>query len=446
MANEKIDPRLKAFALILKFGHDLFHAKNFADAAARAVSDSRSLLNFRTSALFTLVGGKAELAAQFGQVEPNPHSRLAVVQKKLAETLTFDGEPRTVTGENGLPKELAQNDGVYFCLKLAPPAHVEHSGIEFIWLLEYEKEVPDYVPNTAGLMAGSIAEALYFQKLCKSGNWNVGRHVKKRWFWVAVLLLLGMAMFLRVPEKTTAEFTLKAPEITGVYAWFDGLMARCLKQDGDTVGRGEVIAEYDTAQLQYRLGVARSALREVEAELALEQQNAFTDQEKLGKVKLLEARCGTMRVSVEEAEWYLAHSKLTAPKPGILALTDGRAEQLAGKAVRTGDKLFEVFSGSGMIAEIPVNERDASVLRGELNATLFLHTAPETAIPVRILEISRYPELTEQRTYCYTVRAELPEGMTDLRYGMRGIAQLSGKRVSLGYHLFKSAVLYFRGL
>lgn len=99
-----------------------------------------------------------------------------------------------------------------------------------------------------------------------------------------------------------------------------------------------------------------------------------------------------------------------------------------------------------MIAEIPVNERDASILRQAPRLTLFLHTAPENAIPAEIEEISRYPELTEQKTYCYKVRARLPKQMDDLRYGMRGVARLSGGDVSLGYRLFKSMVLYFRGL
>ena len=42
--------------------------------------------------------------------------------------------------------------------------------------------------------------------------------------------------------------------------------------------------------------------------------------------------------------------------------------------------------------------------------------------------------------------ARLPDNSAGLRYGMRGIARLSGENVSLGYRLFKSVVLYFRGL
>ena len=71
---------------------------------------------------------------------------------------------------------------------------------------------------------------------------------------------------------------------------------------------------------------------------------------------------------------------------------------------------------------------------------------PETAIPAEILEISHYPELTEQKTYCYKVRVKLQNAPAGLRYGMRGVARLSGGRVPIGYRLFKSSVLYFRGM
>lgn len=446
MTNEELVSKLKAFALMLKFGHDLFDAATFRDTATLVVNNSRSLLNFRTATLLELADGKASVIAQYGQPEPNVHSRLAVVQAGFAESLKLGAEPLIVASADGLPAELAVSNAVYCCLKLRPPANLEMAEFIFIWLLEYEKEVPSYVPATAKLLAASAAEALYYQRCCKRQLWVVKRQVKKRWFWGIALILLIATMFLRVPESTVAEFTLKAPEITSAYAWFDGPVASCLVQDGESVKRGQVIAEYDTEQLNYRLASARNALREIETELALEQQNSFSEEERLGKVKLLEARRETMAVAVKEARWYLDHARITAPADGILALSDGRAELLAGKVVRTGDKLFEIYGGHGMVAEIPVNERDASILRDAFQVTLFLHTAPENAIPVAVQEVARYPELTEQQTYCYKVRVRLPDGEAGLRYGMRGIARLSGGNVFLGYRLFKSMVLYFRGM
>ena len=61
------------------------------------------------------------------------------------------------------------------------------------------------------------------------------------------------------------------------------------------------------------------------------------------------------------------------------------------------------------------------------------------------LHIRQYPERTEQNVWCYKVLAELDSTMT-LRYGMRGVAKLNGRRIALGYMLFKNGVLYLRWL
>ena len=198
--------------------------------------------------------------------------------------------------------------------------------------------------------------------------------------------------------------------------------------------------------MEYKLANARSTLQEIEAELALEQQNAFTDESKLGKAKLLQAKCDSMRIAVQEAQWYLEHADIVAPADGILTLATGRAEQLTGKAVRTGDKLFDVLSTKRAVAEIQIPEQESSILQQEFTIKLYLYTRPEESITARVIEIAPHSELTERQTYCYPVLAKLPENqaLPELRFGMRGTAKLSGKRVFAGYYLFKSLILYFR--
>ena len=119
---------------------------------------------------------------------------------------------------------------------------------------------------------------------------------------------------------------------------------------------------------------------------------------------------------------------------------------MAGRSVRTGDVIFEIYSGDCVIARIPVNETDSSVLQEDFSVELFLHTAPQDKISAEVVEVAAYPELTDQNSYCYTVLAQLPGTAGGLKYGMRGIAKLYGREVSLGYRLFKSALLSFRGL
>ena len=444
MPNEELTARLKALAFIIKFGHDLFNAQTHADAAANVVNNSRSMLNFRTATLLESNGRKSRVIAQFGQPTVNPNARLAILQRKLADALVFDEDAVTVTAENGLDPELAQNEAVYYALKLSPPPNSDHTPLFYIWLLEYEKEIPSFVPNTARLLANSAAEALFYHRLTKRRYWALRSSLPKLLFWAIVLGAVAALMFIRGPERITTEFTLQPPLVTGAYAMFDGTIATCHKTDGTVVKKDDVILEYDVSQLKYRLGAALSQLHETEAELAIEEQSAFSDQSRLAKVKLLEARRDTAKVSVDEAQWYLQHSRIIAPADGFLVLTGGHAELFAGRAVKTGDKLFEIHGGDGMLVDIPVNEQNASILRQRPALELFLHTAPENALECEIIDIARYPELTEQKTYCYHIQARLTGDHEGLRYGMRGIAKLSAGDHSLGYRLFKNVILYIR--
>lgn len=453
MSNEQIQEmvnRLKGMALMIKFGHDLFHAKNFEEAAILAVNNSCSLLNFKGSSLIKMTDGHPVVIAQYGQPSVNPHSRLAVVEQELCKKLKFEQDTTlTLTAESGLPQELAANHTVYYAIEIkSPNDEKNHLGTSFIWLTSYEDKVPEYAVNTAKLLSSSMGEALFFHLLNQhSANWKIRRHfsLKKVLFALIIFSFVG-AMFLKVPESTNAEFILKASETTTVYAWFDGPIAACHKEEGEKVNKGEIIAEYDISQISYRLSSAQSSVKEIEAELELERRASFIEREKLGKLKLLEARLEVAKIAVEEAQWFLDHSKLIAPTSGTLVLFDGRAELLTGKAVRTGDKIFEIYSGEGMIAEIPVNERESSILQNQPQVTLFLYTAPEYPIPAKIFEIASYPELTEQHVYSYFVRAQLPHDSQQLRYGMRGIAKLKGDKIFLGYSLLKNGLLYLRGL
>ena len=117
MSNENLAARLKTFALILKYGHDLFDAHEFSVIAAKAVNDSCVLLNFRNAVLFEMTGeGKAELIAQFAQTELHPHAAVVLLLKQLAETADFTADGTCIVSrENGLPEELGKNDGDYLC-------------------------------------------------------------------------------------------------------------------------------------------------------------------------------------------------------------------------------------------------------------------------------------------------------------------------------------------
>lgn len=437
MANDDAAAKLRTFACILKLEHDLFNLAEFDDAAAIAVNNSKMLLDFRSAALFKRDGNKFSLLAQYGIPEKNSRSKFIMQQQEMLQKLPLDGDYQTVAGEG---------DNIYAVWKLPRPVSVPAGAPEFILSAEYEKEVPSFVQAVGKVLLGVIANALYFYCLPRRKLWKNRKFSGKLFFWLLLCAGIAALMFVRVPESVTAEFTLRPEKNTIVYAKFDGSVSECLKKDGERVTAGEVIARYDTGLLQYRLEQAQNSLAELDAQIVLEEHNSFTEPEKLGKVQMLRARRDVLAVTVREAQWFLHNAEIISPVTGILILADGTADKLAGRALRTGDKVFEIYHGDGIAVEIPVDEHDASILQNDFSVTAFLYTAPDEGIAVDVDSVAVYPELTEQKTYCYTVRGKLSGDTQNLKYGMRGVAKLYGGEVFLGYRLFKSMVLYFRGL
>ncbi len=477
---QEMAARLKAFGVIMRIGHDLFNAKDFQTAAVMAVNNARPVVGFSSSTLLWKQDRRSDIISQYAQTALNTHTRLAVLQRDLlelagdiTEIVEINASKADEYGDGSVVRELCPDQTTILLVPLKAPPFLKKPDFQLIWLLEFTDKVPSYAMTAAKLLAAGYAEALYCQRIGGSALRAFARRSKfsfKLVFWLLVILVITFLMLPpfpyiekyqpKVPERVTTEFELIAPEIKTVYAPFDGPIAKCCRADGvtlwkngDFVRKGDIIAVYDEEQLDYRLKAAEAAVSEIQAELDLKLRD-FDKTESRGEVKLLKAKLKSAQVAVEEAKWYKNQIQLTAPIDGILQLAEPRAENLIGKAVRTGDKLFDILSDMrpngkrGLDVKVPVNERDSSILLKKPDSiVLFLHTSPDTPIYAKVREISPAPELTEQRTYCYNMLAELAEAdVRDLKYGMRGIARIEGERVTIGYFLFKSVILYLRGL
>lgn len=455
----EMQARLKVFGMIFRIGTDLFRAQDFETAAGMAVNNPAPLLKFKRATLLEKADGRIRVVAQYGQVAVNPHAEVALQQVALLSKAEFpEDKPLRLTrtpaeGMEYLPEvqnaldSLLEEGGELIAFSLPVPNFLGDPGFGLIWLLEYDTAIPAYALTSASLLVHNLGEGLFCQRCCSAVGQRRFRKRLSAGKWAAIIctVLAAVLLLVRVRDSVNAEFTLKSPETVSAYAWFDGPIAECRKPDGASVKKGEVILRYDTSALAFRLANAKSQVAEIAKEYDLESAAAFNDRSKLGRVQLIRARLEGARIAVQEAQWYMDHAEVTSPADGVLVLTEGRAELLVNKAVRTGDKLFDVYSGKGVIAEIMVNERESSILLGNLSATLFLYTQPDKTFEAKILEVKPYAELNEQRNYCYKVRAELSSDMP-LRYGMRGVAKLRGDSVSLGYFLFRNLVIYLRWL
>lgn len=458
--NNELKSRLRAFAAILRLNRDAFSFKDLRSTALHIVNDSKTLLTYDRSSLVDLRSRR--VIAEYSQTEVNEHTRYARALTRLCRELKFGNDPLEVTADcpeeilntlSGKGKESLQvltEDGTH--LLMIPLRHSKNPESEknpFLWVLEYKNAIPGHVSAMVALLAADYSCALWLH--APKGFLRIWSRFLFRITFARLFLLLlaafGVALFtMNVEHTVSAEFVLKPKSAHSSYAWFDAVVKKCHVKDGQIVKKGEKILSYDTARMRFQLSAALAAYKETDAEYEQESKAAFTDREKLGKLKVLSHRRKQALVAIEEARWYLAHSEVHAPVEGMVALVDGSADKLANRALRTGEKQFDIYSGNGMIAEIRVNEKDASVLDKSPVITLFLHTKPELPIRVKVIASRYYPELTEQNIYCYNLQAEMADPVPGLRYGMRGVARVRGEKVLLGYYLFRSLVLWYRGL
>lgn len=462
--NNELKQRLRTFGAIMHLTKDAFARKDMTSLGVHIVNNTRVLLQFDRSCLLDMQGSKAVLLAEYALSATNGNTEYAMNMKKfgneIIKLLPEDASCVIVEKGNEIYEKLYEKipmvlENLFDDMKvlavvpLRSPRNPLSLKEPFCWILEYKEEVPKHINATVALLAGDFGNALW-SHISAGISERTARYLKKVTFG-KVLLVLFLAFLIalftvNVEHTVSAEFVVKSHTVHASYAFFDCIVRKCFYNDGDRIRKGDKILEYDTERMKYLLASSIAQKREAEAQYETESKDAFTNREKLGRLKVLQYKREQADIAIKEAKWYLENSIVKAPADGILALTGGSADALAGRALHLGEKQFELLSEKDMIAEIMVNERDASVLSGNPRIVLFLHTKPEEPISVEILSSRFYPELTESNVYSYHVKAKMLTDVSLLRYGMRGIARVQGEKVKLGYYLFRGAVLWWRGI
>jgi len=159
-----------------------------------------------------------------------------------------------------------------------------------------------------------------------------------------------------------------------------GRLVRVLVEEGDTVRKGQLLAEIDSDELSAALAEARARVVEAEAEARLS-ESTLTRRQKLQQERILAAhdldqaqrdfetagaRVATARASVTRYEALLAKSRLAAPIAG--SVVTRRVD--AGQMVETGDHAFTVADLSRLRIEGEAHEADAGAVAKGARVTI----------------------------------------------------------------------------
>jgi len=277
-----------------------------------------------------------------------------------------------------------------------------------------------------------------------------------RWVLWALPAALLLLLLVPVPMMAVAPVEVVADEPLIVAAPMEGVIADVPAAPNVRVSAGDVLFVYDDTELKAKAEIA--ARREAVALARLEtlRKAAFGDTEARQGLAKAKAGLNLARAERAHAEQLLAEVRVRAPKAGIVVYSD--LSDWIRKPVRTGERVMEIADPARVVMRIDLPVRDAIVLEPGARVRVFLDADPMRVVHARVRTASFHAEETPGGLLAYRVMAALEEGETSpgtkggemgaketwLRIGFRGSAQVMGRRVPLGFYLFRRPVASFR--
>lgn len=415
------------FARLLQLERQARQAENSETLAWSIVNDSQTLLQYRHAAL--LIDGRVQ--ALTGVSVPDPHAPFVAFTERAARQLKAQGKAEQITmidaawldEQTRLDwRTLSAPQGLWVPLK-------DRQGQSFggLWLARdaqwQESEL---------LLAAPLAEtwAHAWLALAPRRGWRAGR-LKRRLAIVAALLLAAMFIPVRQSVLAPAEVVPLGGQV--VTAPVDGVIADLAVQPNQTVKKGDLLARFDNTVLKAQADVAARALGVAEAELRTGAQRAFQDAESKARLDLLAAQVEQKRAELAWANDLLARSEVRAGRDGIAVFAD--ADRLAGKPVRTGERLMELADPRQAELKIELDVGDAIAFPERAAVSLFLDSDPLQRHKARLSRVAYESAITPQGSLAWRLDARFLNEAP--RIGLRGTAKIYGERVPLGLYLLR---------
>jgi cobalt-zinc-cadmium efflux system membrane fusion protein len=241
-----------------------------------------------------------------------------------------------------------------------------------------------------------------------------------------------------IPQEFLGQVTFNQNRHAAVSPLGSGVIVDVLRETGDLVTAGEVLATIRSAEL----AAAKSALRKAKAEAALARQTLQREKNLHDRrisarqdFEQAQAAVAVAESAVAEAQQHLKslgaseHSEdedalLRVRAPFTGTIIERRA--LRGAAAAPGDTLFLIADLSSMWMELSVPEKLLAAVQAGGPISARFDAYPGLAFEGSIQWIS--PSLDPQ-TRMLQVRAELPNPQGLLKHGLFGRARLAGSTV-----------------
>jgi macrolide-specific efflux system membrane fusion protein len=222
-----------------------------------------------------------------------------------------------------------------------------------------------------------------------------------------------------VEQTVLATGALQAQAVTSVGAEVSGTIQRLSVKLGDTVKKGDLIAQIDSTNQQNAVKSAQAAMLNMQAQLQAKQadltsaQAALARANKLAPQKLisdadvmsaqaglasaeaaiasLNAQISQAQLAIDDANLALARTKITAPTDGTIVavlVTEGQSVN----ANQTSPTIVKIADLDTMVIKAQISEADVTKLQPGQSATFTILGDPNTKIPATLLSVEPAPD------------------------------------------------------
>jgi RND family efflux transporter MFP subunit len=255
----------------------------------------------------------------------------------------------------------------------------------------------------------------------------------------ALFLTLGAAVviFLAIfplPMRVDGDAVVAPVRRAQVQPEFEGVVAKVFVREGESVSRGQVLAEMDA--WDYRSALAEAQARYQTALLQMNRSLAGNDG---GEAGIQRVQADYWKAAVDRAKELLDRAQLRSPIDGVISTP--HVENLAGLRLQFGDSFAEVVDASSTIVDVAIDDVDANLLRVGSQAVVKLNSYATRTFRGNVVVVSPKGE-QQGDSRVFFARVLLPNSDGAIRTGMEGRGKVSVGWYPAGYVLFRRPTLW----
>jgi len=249
----------------------------------------------------------------------------------------------------------------------------------------------------------------------------------------AVSALIFLFVF-PLPMRIDGDATVGPGQRAQVQPEFEGVVGKVFVHEGETVKRGQVLAEMDAWDLRSSLAAAEAKYRS-----ALLQMNHALATNDGGEGGIQRVQADYWKGEQARAQELLGRAQLRSPIDGVIATP--HVDTFAGRRLQFGDTFAEVVDTSSAIIDVAIDASDVSQLRVGEKAAIKLNSYPMRTFHGQVAVVSPKAEAQgESRVFYARVAVSNPDGA--MRTGMEGRGKISSGWRTSGYVLFRKPVVW----